>query len=252
MNSLPRMLGVAAVLLGAVFVFRLELQDRRLLSQVRLLEARLDSPPIPIVAPAPTPSPAESDPELLRLRGDIAQLRRDLAALTESARARTAATAASEPGDRAALLRRTIQNKKAWTEPGALPPAVAQALQSQLGDTTLQGARAISTDDGTFYHVDSRLSDGRGIEITVDEQGVIRSRQMESSLDRLDPVVQGEISGIVGDIPVRQVMEIFKEGQTRYIVQAKSPDQGLRITLGPDGTVLRTEWERPERERPGP
>jgi len=251
MTSLPRMLGVATVLLGAVFVLRLELQNRRLLSQVRLLESRLDSLPIPIVAPPPTPSSADPDPELLRLRGEIAQLRRDLVALSESARTRAASEVTPDQAERAALLRRSIQNKKAWTEPGALPPAVAQALQSQLGDTALRGARAISTDDGTFYHVDARLSDGRGIEVTVDEQGVIRSRQMESSLDRFDPAIQGEISGIVGDIPVRQVMELFKEGETRYVVQAKSPDQGLRITLGPDGTVLRTEWERPIQERPG-
>jgi hypothetical protein len=252
MIPLPRLLGVAAVLIGFALVLRLELQNRRLLGQVRLLEARLDSPPIPIAPPPPTSRSADPDPELLRLRGDIAQLRRDLAALTEKTGTRTAGTAASDPHERAALLRRTVQNKKAWTELDALPPAVAQALQSQLGDTPLQGARLVSHEDGTFFLVDTRLSDGRGIEIAVDEQGVVRSRHMESSLDRLDPGVQTEIGGIVGDIPVRQVMEIFKEGQTRYVVQAKSPEQGLRITLGPDGTVLRTEWERPERERPVP
>ncbi|MFM7099853.1 MAG: hypothetical protein ACKO3N_01620, partial [Verrucomicrobiota bacterium] len=138
--------------------------------------------------------------------------------------------------------------KKGWVEADGLPPAVLATLRQQLGEVPIEGAALRREDGQVFYSLDSRLADGRGMELTVNEQGQVVGRHLETTLDALDPTVRQQALGQVGAVTVRRVAEIFEDGQTRYRVVAKDPNQAVNVVLAPDGTVLRTEVERRARK----
>ena len=78
----------------------------------------------------------------------------------------------------------------------------------------------------------------------VNDQGQMVGRLLEMSLATLDAVVREQAMGEVGTVPVRRVAEVFEDGRTRYQVVAKDENQAVNVMLAPDGTVLRTEFER--------
>ncbi len=197
-------------------------------------------------APASPAGPGQgTDPELVALRGEVAALHREIRALAEDAARRpdVAAAAANTPV-------RTLPPhlRHGWIEAAGLPDPVLATLRQQLGDLPIEGAHVKQSEGRLFYAIETRLPDGRGIELAMDDSGQIRHRHLETPFGALDPALQQAAAGQVGDTPIRAAAEIYEDGQTRYRVTAKSPEQGIQVILAPDGTVLRTEISRPERE----
>lgn len=242
------MTAVAVLLvLGASLAWQRQAQQP-VLREMESLKQQLAaiSRPAPAAAEAaPTPDPALMR-ELVSLRGELAGLRRDLAARPGGPSPAASSPATTASGNPAASVPAFL--KKGWMEAEGLPPAVLATLRQQLGEVPIEGAAMRREDGQLLYGLESRLADGRGVELTVNEQGQVVGRHLETSLEGLDPVVRQQALGQVGEVPVRRVAEIFEDGQTRYRVTAKDPNQAVNVVLAPDGTVLRTEVERRARK----
>lgn len=215
------------------------------LASLREQVAQLSEKPAPSAKAESSPDPASAR-ELLALRGELAALRRELAASPRPASGTGPATAAPPPAASPAPVPAYL--RKGWVEAEGLPAAVLATLRQQLGEVPIEGAHVKRDDGRLFFGLESKLADGRAIELTLDEQGQVLGRHLEIPLDALDPVVRQQAMSLVGEVPVRRVAEVYEDGQTRYRVIAKDPDGAVNVLLAPDGTVVRTEVERRTRK----
>ncbi len=215
---------------------------RQELVAVRLELAGKASTP-PAVVPVAPEGAASLKPELLALRSEIAALSRRLDGATRD-RTVNAGPAATPPAAEGSI--RETPGRPGFVEWSRLPAAVTEALRQQLGDTPIEGARMKSAGDRAFFNVDTRLSDGRGIELVVDGQGQVLTRVLETPLEALSPRIQEQVAGEVGDVPVRRVAEVYEDGRTVYRVNAKGQEQAVQLTFSTDGDLLQAEVTRRE------
>lgn len=196
---------------------------------------------LPSSAPAGDTSWAN---ELMALRGEVAALRRERVSVGTANRAAMGATTAAANSSLPPQLRR------GWLEAGGLPSGVLGAFRSQLGDAPFEGAHVKQSEGRFFYSTEAKLTDGRHLELALDDAGQVVRRSLEQPFEALTPALQQAVQTALGESPdPRRIHEVFEDGRTIFRLTWKKPDQAEIHVFSPDGQLLRSELIRRE-DRP--
>lgn len=176
--------------------------------------------------------------ELLALRGEVAALRRERGAAGSTTRAADAAQAA-------ATAPLPSQLRRGWLEAEGLPPAVLGAFRAQLGEAPLEGAHVKQSEGRFFYSTEAKLTDGRHLELALDDEGQVVRRSLEQPLEALSPALQQAVQTALGDTSdPRRIHEVYEDGHTVFRLTVKNPQQAAIHVFNPDGQLLRSELIR--------
>jgi hypothetical protein len=222
-----------------------EATTARLAHLEALVAADREAPVAPPLARA-VPDTAAWQGELAALRSEVAQLRRLLAELPRPA---AALGASAEGGVELQPLPPFV--RAAVVDASGIEPAALAVIQQQLGAAPFDQAQVKLREGQAVYSVETRLADGRGIELAVSADGRVLARDVEISPDSLDPVMMETIITQLQGVPLRAVREVYEDGRTLYVVKAKDPSQAISLRLTPDGAVVQMEVERRSPPRPG-
>ena len=228
----------------AVWGYANWVENRRLLQQVlefRTAQSREDSEAQQPLAGAQVEFPSST--ELTGIRVEIASLRRLIEERLESGSHENKAV--SSIGSATLGMTSSVPLpsyvRRGWVDRSGIPEAVLLGIRKQLGEVPVEGAHVKQGEGHIFYSLESKTSEGRSIELALNQDGQVVRRHAEIGMSGLPEGLQQTVQLAVGDIPVQRVAEVFEEGRTVYRVNAKAPQQAIEIVLSPDGQVLRTE-----------
>ena len=184
-----------------------------------------------------------STAELAAIRAEIASLRRLIEERLESGshENKVVSSAGSATVGMTAAVPLPSYVRRGWVDRSGIPEAVLLGIRKQLGEVPVEGAHVKQGEGQVFYSLESKTSEGRSVELALNQDGQVVRRHVEIGMGGLPEGLQQTVQQAVGDIPVQRVAEVFEEGRTVYRVNAKAPQQAVEMVLSPDGQVLRTE-----------
>jgi hypothetical protein len=194
-------------------------------------------------APANPDGAGMSGSDLMAVRGEIASLRRLIEERLKGGAAGMVPSVPSEnPGSSSGpTARLPAFVRSGWVDRAGIPEAVLTGFRQQLGDVSIEGAHVKQGEGQVFYSLESKMADGRAVELALNQGGEVVRRNLEMELGGLPEGMQQRVHQTVGEVPVRRVAEVFEDGQTVYRVNAKAPNQAVEMVFSPDGRLLRTE-----------
>jgi hypothetical protein len=128
------------------------------------------------------------------------------------------------------------QEKKIKRE--ELPPAVEKTVAEQSNGATIKGFSTEVEDGKRLYEVAMTVN-GKGKDISMDEQGNIVEIEDEVAIDSLSPEVKAGLMKAAGTGTITKVESLTKKGKiVAYEAGVKNGAKNSEVQVGPDGKKL--------------
>jgi uncharacterized membrane protein YkoI len=119
-----------------------------------------------------------------------------------------------------------------------LPPAVEKTVAEQSRGATIEGFATEIEDGKKIYEVELTI-DGRGRDISMDEQGNIIEVEEEVSLASLSQAVKEGLAKAAGTGTIGKVESLTKKGKlVAYEAVIQKGKKHTEVQVGPDGRKL--------------
>ncbi len=118
-----------------------------------------------------------------------------------------------------------------------LPAAVQTAVKAQTNGATILGASKEREHGLMTYEVETKL-DGKGRDLTFDENGSLLEVEQEVNLDSIPRPAREAIQKKVAGRTIKKVESVTRGSRTGYEADVKTPDGGNQeVAVNADGSA---------------
>lgn len=222
----------------------------RLVEQVRSLQSELDEVRAGEAKATAQRDRWQSEAERLRKQGDeVHRLRAEIGRLTADLEAtkRVVETKLAHESKRAeipnAQAARVEKGVKGEPPDGFIPvenapAAVASVILREFENAPIRGISVRNREGQLTYTAKGQLPDGRGLALSVREDGTLLERHAEVPKEVVPSPVQSALAQTFGEVAISGARQVVDENMIRYELVSKTPESTMEMVVREDGTIL--------------